>query len=178
MESNEAEARTRGALGLAVPGPVHDQLMVQIKAEWPWRSCTQVGLSIDQIFRVMSSEQEARNLPWGSHLMALTSLVWPWKDLMGLSRPSWHTWMALSVEQEAKLSSDFQSTSRAGALWKANCCLDLPVAASQIIVVLSTPALRMKFPVLFHFSAKMGPLCCPRVFSNFPVVLHILAYPS
>ena len=31
-----------------------------------------------QIFSVMSSLQEARNFPCGSHLMAFTSLVWPW----------------------------------------------------------------------------------------------------
>ena len=49
----------------------------------------------------------------------------------------------MSVEHEAKLSSDFQSTSRAGAEWKANCCLQFPVAESQMIVVLSTPAERM-----------------------------------
>ena len=28
VESNEADAKTRGALGLAVPGPVHDHLIV------------------------------------------------------------------------------------------------------------------------------------------------------
>merc|ERR1712013_404332 len=109
----------------------------------------------------MSSLQEARNLPWN--------------DFTGLSWFSWQTWICLSVEQEAKLSSDFQSTSRAGAEWNANCCLQLPVAASQMIVVLSTPALRMKLPNLFHFRAKMGPLCCPRVFSRLPVVDQILA---
>ena len=92
--------------------------------------------------------------------MALTSLVCPWNDLIGLSFPSWQTWICLSVEQEAKLSSDFlliksflskyfqsseshQSTSRAGAEWNENCCLLVPVAASQMMVVLSTPALRM-----------------------------------
>ena len=37
----------------------------------------------------------------------------PWKDLMGLDSPRRHTWMHLSVLQEAKLSSDCQSTSRA-----------------------------------------------------------------
>merc|ERR1712013_3899 len=91
----------------------------------------------------MSSLQEARNLPWN--------------DFTGLSWFSWQTWICLSVEQEAKLSSDFQSTSRAGAEWKANCCLQLPVAASQIIVVLSTPALRMKFPVKFQIPAVESP---------------------
>ena len=68
----------------------------------------------------------------------------PWKDLMGLDSPRRHTWMHLSVLQEAKLSSDCQSTSRAGAEWKANCCLCFPVAESQMIVVRSTPALCKK----------------------------------
>ena len=83
-----------------------------------------------------------------------------WKDLTGLSWFNWQTWICLSVEQEAKLSSDFlgrwnwtrkkeknyQSTSRAGAEWNANCCLQLPVAASQIIVVLTT---RRRLLILF-----------------------------
>lgn len=86
--------------------------------------------------RVMSSEQEANRLPWGSHLMALTSLVCPWNDLMGLSWPSWHTWMHWSVEQEAKEVLVCQSTSRAGAEWKANCCVQWPEDASQMMVVL------------------------------------------
>ena len=92
----------------------------------------------------------------------------------------------VELDKEKKKEKNYQSTSRAGAEWNANCCLQLPVAASQIIVVLrtrrrllilfprflpswwkwwkldfqtnlSTPALRMKFPVLFHFKAKMGP---------------------
>ena len=73
-------------------------------------------------------------ITWGSHLMAFTSLVWPceksiwhtletdysisemnlfevrfstWNDFTGLSWFNWHTWICLSVEQEAKLSSDF-----------------------------------------------------------------------
>ncbi len=33
--------------------------------------------------------------------------------------------------------------------------------ASQMMVVRSTPADRMYFPFLFHFSAKIGPLCWP-----------------
>jgi hypothetical protein len=47
--------------------------------------------------------------------------------------------MHLSVEQDAKASSDCQSTSKAGAEWNANCCLAEPVSESQIIVVRSTP---------------------------------------
>ena len=35
---------------------------------------------------------------------------------------------------------------------------------------LSTPALRMKFPFLFHLRANMGPLCCPKVLARFPRV--------
>ena len=38
--------------------------------------------------------------------------------------------------KDMKVKERYQSTSRAGAEWKANCCLQLPVAASQIIVVL------------------------------------------
>ena len=34
-----------------------------------------------------------------------------WNDLIGLSWPSLQTWICMSVEQEAKLSSHFQSTS-------------------------------------------------------------------
>lgn len=79
--------------------------------------------------------------------------------------------------------------------WKGNCCLASPVCASQMIVVwkikkdgqlenssrwkqnilnytddftLSTPALRIEFPFLFHLSANMGPLCCPKVLARFP----------
>ena len=156
VESKLADASTRFMFGLFVPGPVGLHLIVYISFWWALRSWTQFSLSIvhtlmikltvvsfkhfticrTQTFSVMSSLQDARNFPWGSHLMALTSFVWPWNDLMGLSLPSWHTWICLSVEHEAKLSSDFQSTSRAGAEWKPNCCLQLPVAASQMIVVL------------------------------------------
>lgn len=39
-------------------------------------------------------------------------------------------------------------------------------------VTLSTPALRMKLPFLFHFRAKIGPLCCPSVLARFPVDKH------
>merc|ERR1719219_2428375 len=116
------------------------------------RVCTQVPLSTSHSLTVESKLAEARTRfmlgllvpgPVGLHLMALTSLVWPWNDLIGFSFPSWQTWICLSVEQDAKLSSDFQSTSSAGAEWKENCCLLVPVAASQMMVVLSTPALRM-----------------------------------
>lgn len=34
---------------------------------------------------------------------------------------------------------------------------------------LSTPALRIKLPFLFHLRAKMGPLCWPSVLARFPV---------
>ena len=80
-------------------------------------------------------------ITWGSHLMAFTSLVWPWEksiwhtletdyliseinlfevrfstwnDFTGLSWLSWQTWICLSVEQEAKLSSDFLKQSCGG----------------------------------------------------------------
>ena len=40
----------------------------------------------------------------------------PWKVLVGLSAPSLHTWMSLSVEHEAKQLLLCQSTSRVGAV--------------------------------------------------------------
>lgn len=46
------------------------------------------------------------------------------------------------------------------------------VAARKQLVTLSTPALKMKLPFLFHFRAKMGPLCCPSVLARFPVEKH------
>ncbi len=74
----------------------------------------------------MSSEHEANNFPWGSHLIAFTSLVCPWKDLIGLSIPNLQTWIHWSVEQDAKDVFDCQSTSSAGAEWNANCCVHCP----------------------------------------------------
>ena len=41
--------------------------------------------------------------------------VWPWKVFSGRSLPSRHTWMHMSVLQEAKVVLFCQSTSRAGA---------------------------------------------------------------
>ena len=55
--------------------------------------------------------------------------------------PQISCWKIL-VNNFLQFNSD-QSTSRAGAEWKENCCLLVPVAASQMMVVLSTPALRM-----------------------------------
>lgn len=42
--------------------------------------------------------------------------VWPWKVLTGLSWPSLHTWMHMSVLHEANVLLLCQSTSRAGAV--------------------------------------------------------------
>ena len=159
--------------------------------------------------------------------MAFTSLVWPWEksiwhtletdyliseinlfevrfstwnDFTGLSWFNWQTWICLSVEQEAKLSSDFLKQScgekrsledyqevgireyiywpvhiesgggvEGELLFAASCCCvpDYRCPANNHFCIfnwssrsrtdLSTPALRMKFPVLFHFSAKIGP---------------------
>lgn len=102
-----------------------------------------VPLNLAQIltFKVISSEQEAKICPWGSHLIALTSFWWPTNVLTGLSILSRQTWMHWSVEQLANVVLSFQSTSNAGAWWKANCWVQWPVPASHIIVVLSTPAL-------------------------------------
>ena len=141
-----------------------------------------------------------------------------WKDLTGLSWFNWQTWICLSVEQEAKLSSDFlrmwnkkrnmilkkckikcekyesgrtRNTSRHQeqgpsekqtvacsflllrprllsswfiATWHWQCQWSLIMISwfnnHEMFVQkenLSTPALRMKFPVLFHFRAKIGP---------------------
>ena len=101
-----------------------------------------------------------------------------WLTLIGDDLPIWHTWIILSVEHEAKVSSFFQSTSKAGASWKLNCCFISAFAASQIIVVLSTPADRIYFPFLFHFRANIGPLCPFRSETRLPVVDQIRAYPS
>lgn len=35
-------------------------------------------------------------------------------------------------------------------------------------LTLSTPALRIKFPFLFHLSANIGPLCWPKVLAKLP----------
>ena len=137
-----------------------------------------------------------------------------WKDLTGLSWFNWQTWICLSVEQEAKLSSDFlrmwnkkrnmifkkckikcekyesgrtRNTSRhqeQGPSERQTVACSFPLlhprlssswfyrrwnatrgkkiyvkcsAKSRIQAHLSTPALRMKFPVLFHFRANIGP---------------------
>uniref|UniRef100_A0A915KDI5 Uncharacterized protein n=1 Tax=Romanomermis culicivorax TaxID=13658 RepID=A0A915KDI5_ROMCU len=58
--------------------------------------------------------------------MAFTSCVWPWKVFRGRSQPSLQTWMVWSVEQLANEQLSFQSTSRAGAEWKANCWVHWP----------------------------------------------------
>lgn len=39
-------------------------------------------------------------------------------------------------------------------------------------LTLSTPALKMKFPFLFHFNANIGPLCCPKVLARLPENLY------
>ena len=41
-----------------------------------------ISSSMVHTFRVLSSLQEARNLPYGSHLLVLTSLVCPFNDLI------------------------------------------------------------------------------------------------
>lgn len=71
-------AKIKLTLGLDVPGPVGDHLIVYISLEWAWRSWTQVSCFILQIFNVISSEQEASKFPWGSHLIAFTSFYFGW----------------------------------------------------------------------------------------------------
>lgn len=72
----------------------------------------------------MSSEQEARSLPVGSHLIAFTSFVCPWNVLIGLSRPNFQTWMHISVVQDAKVLLLCQTTSSAGARKERKLLLD------------------------------------------------------
>lgn len=42
------------------------------------------------------------------------------------------------------------------------------IKTKNVAHTLSTPALRIEFPFLFHLSANMGPLCCPKVLARFP----------
>mmetsp|Transcript_77194 Transcript_77194/g.186551 ORF Transcript_77194/g.186551 Transcript_77194/m.186551 type:complete len:288 (+) Transcript_77194:669-1532(+) len=83
-----------------------------------------------------------------------------------------------SVEQLAKESVSRQSTSSVGSLWKANCCRTSPLAASQMMAVLSTLPLSRYWPVEFHLREKMGPLCLVSVLASFPDALQIRACPS
>lgn len=62
-----------------------------------------------------------------------------------------------SEEQEAKRTSEHQSTSSVGAEWRRNCCLTWPVLASHTIAVVSTEPLSNICPFLLHFNEKMGP---------------------
>ena len=57
----------------------------------------------------------AHGTPVGSHLMALTSSLWPSNVLRGWVSPSLHTWIILSVLQVAKEVLFLQSTSSVGA---------------------------------------------------------------
>ena len=76
---------------------------------------------------------------------------WPSNVLTGLSLPSSHTCIHMSVEHEANSVLLFQSTSRAGAVWNANCCLLCPVCASQIIVV---------WRQIYNISWKLHEIIC------------------
>lgn len=57
----------------------------------------------------------------GSHLMALTSSLWPSKVFSGCVSPSLHTWIILSVLQVAKDVLLRQSTSSVGAAHAVKC---------------------------------------------------------
>lgn len=59
---------------------------------------------------------------------------------------------------ESKKDGDLENSSR----WKQN------ILNYTADFTLSTPALRIEFPFLFHLSANMGPLCCPKVLARFP----------
>lgn len=39
---------------------------------------------------------------------------------------------------------------------------------TTVVLTLSTPALRIWFPLLFHFKANIGPLCWPSVLTKWP----------
>ena len=55
--------------------------------------------------------------------------------------------------------------------WKAVIpCVDIWADLNNSsLFTLSTPALRIKLPFLFHLRAKMGPLCWPSVLARLPV---------
>ena len=42
------------------------------------------------------------------------------------------------------------------------------LTVKSVCLTLSTPALRMKLPFLFHLSANIGPLCWPKVLARLP----------
>lgn len=42
------------------------------------------------------------------------------------------------------------------------------IQRKAMCLTLSTPALRIKFPFLFHLSANIGPLCWPKVLAKLP----------
>mmetsp|Transcript_12922 Transcript_12922/g.33105 ORF Transcript_12922/g.33105 Transcript_12922/m.33105 type:complete len:340 (-) Transcript_12922:128-1147(-) len=127
---------------------------------------------------VWSSEHDASHWPDGSHRIAFTSCLCPWKHLRDSECPSLHTWIILSVEQLAKVSSSRQSTSRVGSLWNANCCSTSPFCASQMIAVLSTEPLSRYLPLAFHLIEKMGSLCFDSVRVSFPLAFQMRARPS
>lgn len=59
-------------------------------------------------------ERESYTDTWTTQKRLFT--VWPWKVLRGRSLPRRHTWMHMSVLQEAKVELFCQSTSSAGAV--------------------------------------------------------------
>ena len=107
-----------------------------------------------------------------------THTLCPWKVRTGLSTPNLHTWMSLSVEQEAKQTLVCQSTSSVAALWKQYCCFTSPVPTSHTMAVLSTPPVTIKVPLLFHLRAKMGPEWWTRVVLSVPSTVQSRATPS
>lgn len=136
------------------------------------------SLSMDQSLAVLSSEQEARIEPDGSHTMLFTSSKCPLNVFTGADSPIRHTWISLSVEQVAKTELLFQSTSKQAEECKVNCCLMSPVKVSHTIALLSKLPLSRSVPFLFHFREKTGPECLVIVSLRSPSSVQIRAVPS
>ena len=91
--------------------------------------------------------------------MALTSSLCPAKVRNGARACVEHSVMVLSDEHTANCSSVAQSTSSTGAVWKANCCVMAPLAASHTIAVLSTDPVSSDAPSGDHCTDSTGCVC-------------------
>ena len=98
-----------------------------------------------------SLDTRAHCAPVGSHLMALTSSLWPSKVLRGCVSPSLHTWIILSVLQVAKEVLFLQSTSSVGAAGA--------VSAHQLHMRPGTQALLRLCPTseVLHWGTLVAP---------------------
>ena len=57
--------------------------------------------------------------------------------------------------------------------WNSNCCRMSPDFGSHTMAVLSTLPLSSRFPALFHFKEKIGPLCPLKVLISSPVQITL-----